>query len=482
RSKRAKRQKKKILGKENADPDHITVDDNQGSYITGSCARQQEENGSSTHDSDLQNITSPAASEYDQLPDMSESLSARVNVSGGPMLGSQEISSTDVASERNTIDKGAQDEDELLSQKSTASECERSSSLSKGIYYLTGHGSKDCSKELWTPWFVNGRDLAPTLWKYRERVIDAAQRLAPLESSAERLAVNHIYLFEKNDTESALFDVVGLEDWRTVTHFTIEKLIDDTTILELQTLALELGNLTHRESENLILSLNGDTAVKKSLVGLVEDDFLWTSHPFNEHELLIHVFDPYLKAYICNIDGSVGQWDKAFPPSQHRKKILHENSLGRRPDFMLKTPLHGVPCYLFFMEAKKVRQGPSVVQDDFEKMAGMMKDSIDDMSNHGVDVSNLEVVGLHVVGAEGHLYTMKLAARGVYVLRSIADIHTPKSHFNFGVIPSTVNVLLNVQKLLKKSIVYILENLVAGDQGQDLTRPGFNTPARVLKA
>ncbi|KAF9079365.1 hypothetical protein BGX27_006527, partial [Mortierella sp. AM989] len=89
--------------------------------------------------------------------------------------------------------------------------------------------------------------------------------------------------------------------------------------------------------------------------------------------------------------------DQAFPPSQNRKKGLDENSLGRRPDFMLKTSIHGLVCYLFFMEAKKVRQGTAVVQDDLEKLASMMKDAIDDMSKQGINVCNVEVIGLHIV-------------------------------------------------------------------------------------
>ena len=44
--------------------------------------------------------------------------------------------------------------------------------------------------------------------------------------------------------------------------------------------------------------------IKKVLVGLVEDDFLLSSLPFNEHELLIHVFDSFLKAYICCVNGA----------------------------------------------------------------------------------------------------------------------------------------------------------------------------------
>ncbi|KAG9063271.1 hypothetical protein KI688_010538 [Linnemannia hyalina] len=439
RSKRVRRAKKKALGKENTDPEHFAMENGQGSHATSSYTKSREGNDNGTQDSEAhQSSGSPEACDGNQVPDGPESPAADSNVSLASMHGPQETFDTDQVSEGDNTGRDAGDDDDLLSQKSTASECERERSLSRGIYYLTGDGSKDCSKALWTPWLVNGEDLAPTLWKYRERAIDAAQRVVPLTSSVERLAVNHIYLFERNDVDSTLFDAVGLEDWRAVTSVTIEKGVEDTTMLELQKLALELSNLSYREAEELILSWNGDTSIKKVLVGLVEGDFL--------------------------------------------KKSLDENSLGRRPDFMLRTSLRGIICYLFFMEAKKVRQGAAVVQDDLEKMAGMMKDAIDDLNKQGIDVGNLEVIGLHIVGTEGHLYAMKLEARGIYVLRSIAVIYAPKSHFNFGVLATTINVLVHVQKRLEKTISDILASHAAGEQGQDLTCPGFHTPTRVLKA
>ncbi|KAF8932399.1 hypothetical protein BGZ47_011403 [Haplosporangium gracile] len=464
-------------------PEHFAIDNGQGFHATGSFTKSRDGNDNSTQDSEAhQSNGSPEASDADQALDGPEDQTAESNVNRAPMHGPQEIFDADHVSKGDNTGTDTRDEDDLPSQKSTVLECERSSSLSRGIYYLTGDGSKDCSKNLWTPWLVNGHDLGPTLWKYRERIIDAAQRVVPLTSSVEKLAVNHIYLFERNDADSSLFDAVGLEDWRAVISVTSEKGVEDTTVLELQKLALELGNLSHRESEELILSWNGNTSIKKVLVGLVENDFLGLSPPFNEHEQLIHVFDPFLKAYICGVKGSIGRWDQAFPPSQNRKKGLDENSLGRRPDFMLRTSLRGIICYLFFMEAKKVRQGAAVVQDDLEKMAGMMKDAIDDMSKQGIDVGNVEVIGLHIIGTEGHLYAMKLEARGIYVLRSIAAVYTPKSHFNFGVLTSTINVLVHVQKRLEKTITDILASHAAGGQGQDLTRPGFHTPTHVLKA
>lgn len=279
------------------------------------------------------------------LEDRNERLIIELDVSHPLRNGACEVSGVSLASrsecatgsdngdsEGCTLDIG---EDDLLSQKSTETECDRTRALSKGIYYLTGNGSTDCSEDLWTPWFIDDHDVAPALWKYRQGVIDTAQRVAPLTSSVERLyvcesflsassycfltqalpyssmfdrAVNHIYLFQQSDVSSTLFDAIGLDYWRTITSVQIKKAVDDTAMLELQKLAFEISNLSYREAGDHIMSWKGNTTMKKALAGLIEDDFLWSSEPFNEHELLIHVFDPFLKAYICDVTGSLGRW------------------------------------------------------------------------------------------------------------------------------------------------------------------------------
>ncbi|KAG0032523.1 hypothetical protein BGZ82_006497 [Podila clonocystis] len=275
RSKRVRREKK-ALGKENTDPEQFTLENGQGSHANSPCTKSRDGNDNDTQNAEAhQSSGSPEASDANRVLDGHESQALESNVSRAPMDGAREASDAVQVSEADDTGLDVGDED-LLSQKSTASECERSRSLSRGIYYLTGDGSTDCSNALWTPWPVNGQDLAPTLWKYREGVIDAAQRVAPLASSVERL-------------------------------------------------------------------------------------------------------------------------DKVFPPSEKRRKNLEVDSRGRRPDFALQSSLRGKTCYLFFMEAKRERQG-SAVQVDLEKIAMMMKDAIDDMSSQGLDVSQIEVIGLVIVG------------------------------------------------------------------------------------
>ncbi|KAG0031680.1 hypothetical protein BGZ81_000770 [Podila clonocystis] len=477
RSKRI-RSEKKALGKENIDAENITMENGQGSHANDPYTKSRDENDNDTQDAEAhQSSGSPEALDANRALDGHESQALESNISRAPTDETQEASDIVQVSEGDDTGLDVGDED-LLSQKSTTSECERSRSLSRGIYYLTGDGSTDCSNALWTPWPVNGQDLAPTLWKYRECVIDAAQRVAPLTSSVERLAVNHIYLLERNDTTSSLYDAVGAEDWITITSGHIQQGMDDAALTQLQKLALEIGNLSHAQAEEHVLDWTGAHDIKKSLAGLVADDFLWTTPPFNEHELLIHVFDPLIKAYVCSVKTSTGRWDKVFPPSEKRRKGFEIDSRGRRPDFALQSSLRGKTCYLFFMEAKKERQG-SAVQADLEKIAMMMKDAIDDMSSQGLDVSQIEVIGLVIVGTEGRLYAMRLEARGIYVMRFLTVIYAPRSQYDFSVLASTINTLIHVHDRLEQTLSDISSSQAAG---VDFTRPGFHTPTRVYIA
>lgn len=159
------------------------MEDGQGSHANSLYTESQDENDNDTQDTKAhQSGGSPEAFDADQALDGYESLALESNVNCVPTDGAWEVSEGD-----NTGPHTG--DDDLLSQESTASECERSCSLPRGIYDRTGDGSTDCSQALWTPWLVNGQDLAPILWKYREAVIDAAQYVAPLTSLVKRLYV-----------------------------------------------------------------------------------------------------------------------------------------------------------------------------------------------------------------------------------------------------------------------------------------------------
>ncbi|KAF9972793.1 hypothetical protein BGZ73_004022 [Actinomortierella ambigua] len=334
-------------------------------------------------------------------------------------LRKDDITAQDRKEDANQEDSQSECE-EPLSQKTTESECE----LSRSVFYPTGNGSVDCSEALWTPWLVNQQDLAPKLWRYRETIIANAQRLESLTGSTEKLVVSHIYFFEKNDSISSLFAAVGAHDWAAITSTTMRQMMDGAALLGLQTLAIEISHLTHAEAEERILDWTGPRDVKKTLAGLLADDFLWSRLPFNEHELLSHIFDPLIKSFICSVDSST-------------------------------------------------------VQVDLEKLAMLMKDSIDDMHAQGVGAPRIEVIGLVVAGAEGRLYTMRLEARGIYAMRLLSVVYAPRSQYDLGVLASTINTFMNVRERLQRVI-----SEISSDQSEvlDFSRPGFHTPTRVYKS
>ncbi|KAF9165786.1 hypothetical protein BGX21_004774, partial [Mortierella sp. AD011] len=282
------------------------------------------------------------------------------------------------------------------------------------VYYLTGNGSADCAKDLWTPWIIEGEDLSGRIWKYREAICQKARKLELLNGSVEKLVL----------------------DWK------------------------------------------GDRDIKKVLNYLLADDFLWKGVDFNELEMVKHVFDPFLKTFISSIKGGIGRWDKMFPPSQERRKDAHieTTGIGRRPDFFLQCDFSSLKYFVYVMEAKKTSQ-KTVVQNDLEKVAFLLKDAIDNMARQQVDVAALKVFGMVVVGVEGVIYSMQLVARGIYVMKQYAVLHVPRSQFDLCVVTGTINTFL----LLREELVKTMEicRKPHPDKPAELTRPSFGTPIKV---
>ncbi|KAG9071663.1 hypothetical protein KI688_005876 [Linnemannia hyalina] len=73
----------------------------------------------------------------------------------------------------------------------------------------------------------------------------------------------------------------------------------------LLTLVIEINHLAHPEVEERTLDWTGPRDVKKTLAGLLADDFLWKRPPFNEHEFLSHIFYPLIKSIICSVGSTM---------------------------------------------------------------------------------------------------------------------------------------------------------------------------------
>ncbi|KAF8939867.1 hypothetical protein BGZ58_008495 [Dissophora ornata] len=260
------------------------------------------------------------------------------------------------------------------------------------VYYLTGNGSTDCSKKLWTPWINNGEDLAGKVWAYREAICLKAQKLEPLSGSVEKLAINHVYLFDRKDTSSGLYDAIGAAHWAAITSTSLKRLLPKDVIADVASYALDLAQLSYSDAQDSVLDHEGNRDVRKVLNYLLADDFLWKGADYNELELVQHIFDPFLKTFISNIQGSVG------PCRRKKGRRMPSRRVGEGGQiFFLQCDFPELKCFVFAMEAKKTAQR-TVLQSDLEKVALLLKDAIDNMARQRVDVAKLKVFGMVVVG------------------------------------------------------------------------------------
>ncbi|KAF9426971.1 hypothetical protein BGZ76_002526 [Entomortierella beljakovae] len=113
RSKRVRKEKKKAHGKENTDPEHITMKNIQSSHATGPYTKSRDESDNDTRDSEVhQSCGSPEAFDADQLQDELESLA---NINCMPTHGPQEALDAHHASKGDNAGGNAGDDDDLLS-------------------------------------------------------------------------------------------------------------------------------------------------------------------------------------------------------------------------------------------------------------------------------------------------------------------------------------------------------------------------------
>ncbi|KAF9090037.1 hypothetical protein BGX27_002356 [Mortierella sp. AM989] len=355
-----------------------------------------------------------------------------------------------------------QDDNSSESEESASQSSEGSEYLPSGaklppavvpasIYYPTGNGSTDCSEELWTPWIVEGEDLAGKAW----------------------IALNHIYLFDIKDTSSSLYEAIGAKHWAAITSLSLKKLLSNDSIGDLASYAIDLSQMRYSDAQDSTLDWIGNRDVKKVLNHLLADDFLRKSPDFNELEMVKHVFDPFLKTFISSIQSGVGRWDKTFLPSQERKKDA-------------LTEIEGGLCAILFefqfqfgFEFDSNAHKPPVKHKDSNgiRLGALLKDAIDSMAKQGVDVTMLKVFGMVVVGVEGELFSMQLVARGIYLMKHYAVLHAPRSQYDFGVVAGTTNTFLNLKEELIATMDVCRESRL--DRPIDWTQPSFGTPIKV---
>ncbi|KAG0010041.1 hypothetical protein BGZ82_003717 [Podila clonocystis] len=261
-----------------------------------------------------------------------------------------------------------------------------------------------------------------------------------------------------------------------ITKSTLQTRVTNEMLSEIGMKAVEISRMIHVDAQDHVDSTAGNKEIRRLLTSLFEDDFLWDKADFNELELMQHLFNPFLKTFFGGMPGCKGRWDKEFEPSRDRRQMDDPNAKGRRPDYFMELILAGLTCYLIVLEAKKSRQ-TSPTQTDIEKVACLLKDSIDYLARAAVDVSNIKLFGVVVVGEKATVYTMELAAKGVYVMKTYAVFYVPRSKDDLAVTGTAMDVLMNMR--------IELEALISQCEGprlscpSDRTTTSYRTPQKV---
>ncbi|KAG9063341.1 hypothetical protein KI688_004223 [Linnemannia hyalina] len=195
--------------------------------------------------------------------------------------------------------------------------------------------------------------------------------------------------------------------------------------MDLSSYAIDLSQMRYSDAQDSILDRMWNRDVKKLLNSLLAEDFLWKGADFNELKMVKHLFDPFLKTRISNLKKT-GQ-----------KKVLHI---------------------------------------DLEKVAFLLKDAIDDMARHRVDVAKLKVFGMVMIGTGGVIYSMQPVAGGIYLMKNYALVYAPQFQFDLCVVAGAINTFLN----LREELVTAMEIFRASrlDKPTNLTMPSFGTPIR----
>ncbi|KAF8978011.1 hypothetical protein BGZ46_006941 [Entomortierella lignicola] len=341
------------------------------------------------------------------------------------------------------------------------------------IYYKVGNGDVDCSERLWSPWLVDGIDVAPYVWNFRKRVLE---KTGVLNQSVEVLAYNHIYLFEQDDTTSSLYGAVGAELWSSITASSQVRIVTEETVDEVFEMASMISKHTYQVARSLVQRSSVDPDLRQLFMDLLGTNSLWTSDSDNEVGMTKTKLDPLFNSFICPIKSIQVYWDKTYPPSEERKKAEDQSLRGRRPDFFACAVLPNARCHLFVVEVKRSKQG-KVVQNDLEKLAQEMKDSIDSLARMNMDIIKIKVYGMVVIESIGKIYSMQVVSRGVYLMKSYAHISLPQTHHDLFGLAGSINVLKNLRKDLMESICQC--SALPLDSASDMVRSSFGSPTKI---
>ncbi|KAG0203734.1 hypothetical protein BGX31_003307 [Mortierella sp. GBA43] len=107
-----------------------------------------------------------------------------------------------------------------------------------------------------------------------------------------------------------------------------------------------------------------------------------------------------------------------------------------------------------------------------------LKDCLDNMAKQHVNLKDVRVFGIVMIGAELDLYAMSLDVPGLFIMRQLNKAYLPRNHFDLAVLPQTINFFMTLQRLLQDS--YALCARPRLDHAHAGVCASLGTPIKVL--
>ncbi|KAF9120021.1 hypothetical protein BGX30_003423 [Mortierella sp. GBA39] len=326
--------------------------------------------------------------------------------------------------------------------------------------YPLGSGTLHYPTAFRQPLMVDGYDLSTVLWSLRDNIAERVPvsvaskegEMGQLERPHEFLALNHIYLVQRDDRASSMYACVGRKLWSNLQAPSMAMLLEDETAMELVRLSFKVASMDYQTGRQELRGWRGKEAVQDLLRYLVDTNTLWDEDLNAENELGLcrKRLDPFLSAYITYLPDSTHHWDQVLRPSTERRGIDRDSG-GVRPDFQSYFADGNMKFYLLTIEIKKKQQAATAILSDLEKVALQLKDCLDNLAKQRINLDGVNVYGIVVIGYEVDLYAMSLDAPGLYIMRQLNKAFLPRNHFDLAVLPQTVNFFMSLQRRLQDS-------------------------------
>ncbi|KAF9146766.1 hypothetical protein BGX30_009548 [Mortierella sp. GBA39] len=307
----------------------------------------------------------------------------------------------------------------------------------------------------WTVWLILEHDVTPSLMQYRENLLNREPN-----GSVERLATTHIYLFDQDDQSSTLFYAIdNIELWTALSHGTTTTPSSsrqspasvDNVAADIVEISGTMPQLSHADAPDYILDSKMNPQLKRLLLRLVETSHLWTGSADGEFGGFEKTLSPFIKIYLSGIKGTA-------------TITLHDHKQMPRSKFI---------------EVKQAAQTGDG-RGDLEKLAFLLRDSLDDLERRGIDVSGVMVYGILAAGSRCDVYTLSLPARTVYKMEKVSVFYTPRSRYDMMSLLTAINAM----NMLRHGIQTTLEACSRKplDAPQNWTCPSLGTPQKIPPA